>query len=314
MHSSPIKISLLAAVSVGCLSSAAFSQAGGYARFTRSTDTIRILGNTTFAQGDFTYEARIRFEPESERGNIVWEQRDGTEDKNLQLGPNGDYLASGCAGPIGNISGNIGPIPAEEWIHVAYVHEGAALKLYVDGILRLTRTYLVCYGDDPNSWMSIGLFRQQGGPDRPSFRGDLDWIRISSGARYTGEFSPSYECELVADQQTQLLLKLNEPAGTMVLVDESGSHFTCQLGVHVQSGASATSPTLGNTAGGFPICGLACPGDITGGGVVDAVDLAAILGRWGTNPKDYPRADTNQDSTVDATDLSVVLAGWGKCP
>jgi hypothetical protein len=57
-----------------------------------------------------------------------------------------------------------------------------------------------------------------------------------------------------------------------------------------------------------------CPSDIDQNGRTDGIDLAIILGRWGTNPKDYPRADTNQDSTVDATDLSVVLAGWGKCP
>ncbi len=57
-----------------------------------------------------------------------------------------------------------------------------------------------------------------------------------------------------------------------------------------------------------------CPSDIDQNGRTDGIDLAIILGRWGTNPKDYPRADTNQDSTVDATDLSVVLAGWGNCP
>ncbi len=57
-----------------------------------------------------------------------------------------------------------------------------------------------------------------------------------------------------------------------------------------------------------------CPSDIDQNGRTDGIDLAIILGRWGTNPKDYPRADTNQDNTVDATDLSVVLAGWGKCP
>jgi hypothetical protein len=57
-----------------------------------------------------------------------------------------------------------------------------------------------------------------------------------------------------------------------------------------------------------------CPSDIDQNGRTDGIDLAIILGRWGTNPKDYPRADTNDDGTVDATDLSVVLAGWGKCP
>jgi hypothetical protein len=57
-----------------------------------------------------------------------------------------------------------------------------------------------------------------------------------------------------------------------------------------------------------------CPSDIDQNGRTDGIDLAIILGRWGTNPKDYPRADTNDDDTVDANDLAVVLSGWGKCP
>ncbi len=57
-----------------------------------------------------------------------------------------------------------------------------------------------------------------------------------------------------------------------------------------------------------------CPGDITGGGQVNGVDLAAILGAWGTDGQGKLDCDINDDGTVDATDLSVVLAGWGTCP
>jgi hypothetical protein len=57
-----------------------------------------------------------------------------------------------------------------------------------------------------------------------------------------------------------------------------------------------------------------CPGDIDENTVVDGVDLAIVLGRWGTMPKDYPRADTNGDGTVDGADLAQVLGTWGACP
>jgi hypothetical protein len=57
-----------------------------------------------------------------------------------------------------------------------------------------------------------------------------------------------------------------------------------------------------------------CPGDITGGGQVNGVDLAAILGAWGTDGQGKLDCDINEDGTVDAQDLSIVLAGWGKCP
>ena len=57
-----------------------------------------------------------------------------------------------------------------------------------------------------------------------------------------------------------------------------------------------------------------CPGDIDENTIVDGVDLAIVLSRWGTNPKDYPRADTNGDGTVDGADLAQVLGTWGACP
>jgi hypothetical protein len=56
-----------------------------------------------------------------------------------------------------------------------------------------------------------------------------------------------------------------------------------------------------------------CPGDIDGDDTTDGIDLAIVLARWGTNPKDYPKADANSDGVVDGQDLSVVLNGWGSC-
>lgn len=57
-----------------------------------------------------------------------------------------------------------------------------------------------------------------------------------------------------------------------------------------------------------------CPADVDFNGVVNAVDLAAILSVWGTSGGLYPRADINRDGTVGAADLSMLLGGWGACP
>ncbi len=57
-----------------------------------------------------------------------------------------------------------------------------------------------------------------------------------------------------------------------------------------------------------------CPGDITNNGVVDAVDLAAILTSWGTVGGGEFDADANRDGMVDAQDLALVLGSWGACP
>ena len=54
-------------------------------------------------------------------------------------------------------------------------------------------------------------------------------------------------------------------------------------------------------------------------GVVDAADLAALLGQWGPNPGSYAdmvSSDTFQpppDGVVDAADLARLLGNWGTC-
>ncbi len=53
-------------------------------------------------------------------------------------------------------------------------------------------------------------------------------------------------------------------------------------------------------------------GDLNGNSVVDATDLAMLLGAWGPNPG-HP-ADLNSDGVVNAFDLASLLANWGPCP
>ncbi len=66
----------------------------------------------------------------------------------------------------------------------------------------------------------------------------------------------------------------------------------------------------------------ACPGDIDDSGVVDAADVALLLGAWGPCPKpceegdpgDTCPADLNGDCVVEAFDLALLLGAWGLCP
>ena len=58
-----------------------------------------------------------------------------------------------------------------------------------------------------------------------------------------------------------------------------------------------------------------CPGDITGNGVVDGVDLSLVLATWLTDgDQGKVNCDRNNDGIVDGQDLAIVLAGWGACP
>jgi hypothetical protein len=55
-------------------------------------------------------------------------------------------------------------------------------------------------------------------------------------------------------------------------------------------------------------CENNCPADFDASGVVDAADLALLLGSWGGTSNDL-----NGDNTVDAADLAILLGSWGPC-
>jgi hypothetical protein len=57
-----------------------------------------------------------------------------------------------------------------------------------------------------------------------------------------------------------------------------------------------------------------CPGDISGNNSVDGVDLAALLGMWGTSGQGKFDCDIDNDGLVGASDLAFVLSDWGPCP
>jgi len=54
-------------------------------------------------------------------------------------------------------------------------------------------------------------------------------------------------------------------------------------------------------------CTSSIPGDINGDGVVNAGDLAGLLGAWGATSGP---ADINGDGIVDATDLAILVSNW----
>jgi hypothetical protein len=55
-----------------------------------------------------------------------------------------------------------------------------------------------------------------------------------------------------------------------------------------------------------------CPADVNWDGVVDVLDLLAVLAAWGTPTMPCPE-DINGDGIVDVLDLLELLAAWGPC-
>jgi hypothetical protein len=211
----------------------------GWATFSRTTDTISVNANTQLGSA-FTIEAVIRpreLQHGTMGGGMVWnEWQQNAEDKHVVLTParglrtffypNGGFPSGGSAA-------------ADSWHHYACVHDGTEARVYVDGQLVSVRPH----GNPYNASSSImhvgGIFRD--GALQSSFIGDLDSLRISSVARYTGNaFVPTIG-DMVADAATVLLYNFNEAPGTTVLVDESSSRFRGVLGTGF---SGATSPTL----------------------------------------------------------------------
>jgi hypothetical protein len=59
-------------------------------------------------------------------------------------------------------------------------------------------------------------------------------------------------------------------------------------------------------------CEGSCPADVNADGVVDVLDLLAVIGDWGPCPPPC-EADVNADGIVDVLDLLAVIAAWGPC-
>ena len=56
-----------------------------------------------------------------------------------------------------------------------------------------------------------------------------------------------------------------------------------------------------------------CTADVNGSGTVDGVDLAALLGAWGSNGQGQYITDIDGDGIVGGADLAYVLSAWGPC-
>ena len=110
------------------------------------------------------------------------------------------------------------PVEANTWTHLAGVYDGAQAKLFVNGKLvqslvatgdRTTNTLPLFVGADPDGY---------GNPTR-EFGGQIDEVRLSTVARYVGDFSP--ETRYDRDDKTLLLLHLDNAVGPFLRDDSS---------------------------------------------------------------------------------------------
>ena len=135
------------------------------------------------------------------------------------------------------------------------------------------------------------------------------------GVRSQGE--PSCTCEKYLMLYASGWNDTNSTARPWAIMEYSGD---CNGDGLVDFGQIRAGTLLDQNVNGVPDCCEAgqpctptCAGDIVLTGVVDSVDLAALLSAWETSGGDFPRADIDQSGLVDGGDLGLLLVQWGVC-
>ncbi len=120
---------------------------------------------------------------------------------------------------------------ANTWYHVAVTYNGSTAQVFVNGAPGSTATI---------GAITQGPFLRIGGlAGYGFFTGDLDDVRISNVARYTGTFTPPSSSSLTADANTRALYRFDEGAG-QTTADASGNGYTLTLGT--TGGADSADP------------------------------------------------------------------------
>jgi Sulfatase-modifying factor enzyme 1/Lectin C-type domain len=135
-------------------------------------------------------------------------------------------------------------------------------------------------------------------PEPNNYGGYEDWAHLDAGAvtwNDSEQLPPpwngvtAYAVEYSADCNSDGIVDYGQIlSGQLIDANSNGIPDSCEIGP--------------------------CPGDISGNHAVDGVDLAALLGTWGTNGQGEYNCDIDNDGIVGGTDLTIILGGWGPCP
>jgi hypothetical protein len=139
------------------------------------------------------------------------------KDGRAELVVYGNESFSPTAYSAGNAGGTY--VTAGKWAHVAGTRRGDMLRIYYDGVLRDTQQLGFLFGrDDYNGALRIGRAAYT---EDFRFEGEIDDVRLSTTARYTGATAPRPSAVLSLDDQTEAAWRFDEASGSK-LTDASG--------------------------------------------------------------------------------------------
>ncbi len=179
------------------------------------------------AQGPFTLECWFNAHDFAGRRGLLTK---------TQSSEYGFFVSDGVLGFSNHLGGSYrnnritDAMSTDAWHHVAAVYDGNATRVYLDGQLVSTE------GVDP-AWerrtndlpLIIGADPNGAGNPMSFFDGQIDEVRLSGTARYTGErFRP--ERRLEADADTLALYTFDRSMGPYVLDESGNGHHARRVG------------------------------------------------------------------------------------
>ncbi|HSO35442.1 MAG TPA: LamG domain-containing protein, partial [Labilithrix sp.] len=140
-------------------------------------------------------------------------------------------------------AGNDGPayVVAGKWAHVAGTRSGDTLRIYYDGKLRSTQTLGVFFGRDGYVG-ALRLGRAASSAEFP-YEGQLDDLRLSKVARYTGAVAPKPIAVLPVDDSTVAAWRFDEASGA-VLVDAAKHNHDGSLAPDATAATRVAAPCV----------------------------------------------------------------------
>lgn len=146
-------------------------------------------------------------------------------------------------GAKGYSAGNQGAayVVPGKWAHVAGTLSGGVLRVYYDGALRDSQTLGITFGRD--TFTGALRFGRAAGAEDSRFQGQLDDVRLSNIARYTGNFAAKPVAALGTDDSTVAAWRFDEPSGS-VLVDTSKHNHDGSLAPDKTAATRVASPCI----------------------------------------------------------------------
>jgi hypothetical protein len=168
---------------------------------------------TNFGTNDFTAEAWFRFDGSSGAFEPIIDTRTEAGASGFFLGLDGSLRPVYFVNSAARITGTA--ISANTWYHLALVKESGVSKLYIDGTQVGSN-----FSDSFN--FTNSLARIGGNYLSTGFwNGNIDEVRVSNTARYTGNFTPATQ-PFQNDANTLLLLHMDGTDASTVFRDDNG--------------------------------------------------------------------------------------------